>query len=363
LEVNYVKKVYAIFVCLLFIGTMFVAAAAVAPKPDKPPKPDPEPDPGASGTIYYHIVENNEGWIYTMNADGSQKTKQIKTEAGISSLSYEKHGEHYWWIGYKAIDGQTYPDDQPRQELMAIRDDKVKSVQLTNDATMGFSQYCWKPRWGFGDGFISWAAKKWVQQVDSSWAIDESGIFKQSISFDTNGDVTGLTGSPTLVYDPGLIYVEYEDFYMVDSDTHNWAPDNNKFVNCEQDGEIYIIDLTQPVGSQKTYLTTGGGAEWSPDGTKITFIRSLELRVIDADGSNEKVLVEGRHVRYVHTERPRSPTWAPDSNYICYTMNDYSYRTYNSKTNIFYIKSNGKENTCLTKSLDQSVYKNGLYWR
>jgi hypothetical protein len=297
-----------------------------------------------------------------MNADGSDKTKTIPLGAGIGTLSREEHGSHYWWIGYKAIDGQTYPDGQPRRELLAVRDDNTKSVQLTNDATMGFSQYCRDPIWGFGDGFISWAAKSWIQQ-DSTWVIDESGIYKQSIAFDSNGDVTGLTGTASLVYDPGLLYLEGENFYMIDSDTHNWAPGNTKIVNCEQDGDMYIIDLTQPTGSQETFLTNGWEAEYSPDGTKIAFIYQDDLCIINHDGTGKTVLVQDKDSK-AWFNFIDAPAWSPDSMFLSYLERGMSFKGgYSTRTSIYVIGVDGKGDSCLTNDLSIGQWKFNREWR
>ncbi len=132
--------------CLLFLGTILAAAVVVgAPKPPKPPKPDPGPT--ATGTLFYHLYESDEIWVYTMNADGSEKTKQTLLEDAVLPLSRLKHGDYYWYLDFQAVEG-TYPDGQQRYEIFAIRDDNGKTVQLTDDATLATNDDYHGLAWG-----------------------------------------------------------------------------------------------------------------------------------------------------------------------------------------------------------------------
>ena len=63
-----------VIVCLLVIALMVASAIPVGAK-GKPPK-DPPPDDGSdpTGTIYFHVMDDDASYIYTMNPDGSDKT-------------------------------------------------------------------------------------------------------------------------------------------------------------------------------------------------------------------------------------------------------------------------------------------------
>ena len=83
------------------------------------------------------------------------------------------------------------------------------------------------------------------------------------------------------------------------------------------DYEIYVMN---PDGSGQTALTSNtirdASPAWSPDGTKIAFIRAgRELWVMDADGQNPRVLLTGTTVHI----RESQLSWSPDGQQIAFT--------------------------------------------
>jgi dipeptidyl aminopeptidase/acylaminoacyl peptidase len=87
-------------------------------------------------------------------------------------------------------------------------------------------------------------------------------------------------------------------------------------VNDRRSSALWIMDAD---GSRNRLLTTGSGAIWSPDGTRILFTRDGEpsgsqiwVRWMDAEGATTQV-----------TRLEQSPsniTWAPDGKSIAFTM-------------------------------------------
>lgn len=85
------------------------------------------------------------------------------------------------------------------------------------------------------------------------------------------------------------------------------------------EAEQYEVHLMRPDGTDRRVLTGGAGRysdpEISPDGTAIVFTRygegfTAQLALIDVDGGNPRVVVEGAVY---------SPTWTPDGMEIVYT--------------------------------------------
>lgn len=96
-----------------------------------------------------------------------------------------------------------------------------------------------------------------------------------------------------------------------------WSPDGSRIVFVRfngspggtYDGEIYVMNAD---GSNQTRLTTSRNDRypaWSPDGTKIAFSQDLfccdsrgdEIRVMNADGSDQRIVNHGYE-----------PAWSPD---------------------------------------------------
>jgi Tol biopolymer transport system component len=72
-------------------------------------------------------------------------------------------------------------------------------------------------------------------------------------------------------------------------------------------GKVYV---------EGTRLGLGTDPRWSPDGSRIAFVRYGEVHVADADGSNDRKLT----VRKPGLHWPASsPTWSPDGTRIAFT--------------------------------------------
>lgn len=76
--------------------------------------------------------------------------------------------------------------------------------------------------------------------------------------------------------------------------------------------EIYTINTD---GTDLTRLTNDPAIDeepaWSPDGRRIAFVRSSELHVMNADGSNVRRIFSGSNTQ--------NPSWSPDGTKIAYS--------------------------------------------
>lgn len=343
--------------CLLLSATV-----VVGPKPpDKPGKPGEGPKP--TGTIFFQYYDGTETAVWTMNPDGSDKTKVTLVTDGVDSLSQIKHGDHYWYIDFCVIEGEYYPDDLPRREIFAVRDDHgVDPVQLTDDPTLAIDHRREAPIWGHDDSYVTWPAMKWVYDGET-WYVDENqaGIFNAALTHYSNGDISGAN-EPTLVWNSG-VKVDYDGYTVpTTGNLADWSPDGTKIVRYKSGVNVLDLDpgLENPT---ETVIAEGWPSDWSPDGNKIAFTSyNRDLRIINPDGSNEQIIAQGRDSNRVSQEIWNAK-WSFDNKFLTYKLAETNFAKLTHKWWIYRIDADGDHKTSLTNDLPADVYKHTVGWR
>ena len=345
------RKINAIFVCLLLLASVLGASAVVFAK--KPPKPPPPPPP--SGTVYFEYYDGSDYSVWTMDGDGSNKAKLILIDCEVGRLSRVKHGDHYWFNGFCTIDGEYYPDGLARQEIFAIRDDGTITVQLTNDPYLAPDHRGRVPFWGPDDETVTWPAKKWVCDPDCVLDESQAGLFNATINYDENGDITGAD-SPVLIWWTAL--KEDEGYWVPTAGgQHHWSPDGTKIARYKQG--LNVLDLSE---GTETILTQGWSPRWSPDGTMITFKGGPDdIRTINADGTNEQIIAEPKMTKRAW-QNLNHPEWSPCGNFITYQVHQMD-SMLQFKSWIYRIDVDGSGKTSLTNNLLSSNTKDNVGWR
>lgn len=95
-----------------------------------------------------------------------------------------------------------------------------------------------------------------------------------------------------------------------------WSPDGRRLAFVRQVGPRYRLHVMNADGSGATNLTPTfnqnvADPEWSPDGSRIAFTDGFSVYVVNADGSQQRLLAAGKN-----------PTWSPDGSRLAYvTLN------------------------------------------
>ena len=349
------KRMVVVFVSLLVLASTLGTSTVVFAAPPNACEPWPEckgggeePPPPPAGSIYFGYNDGSGYSLWTMKADGSEKTElpvdpceDFGTKIGKPSRLM--HGDHYWIVRFCGVEG-LYPDKDGRRELFAVRDDNVMSLQLTNDPNIHPEWYRRNLAWGPNDVSISWGAKRWVCDLDCR--ITEFGIYEATVEYDATGNIVGL-GDPTLIWDTG--YVFFDGRYAADMQHLDWSPDGSRMVFARMsDGlTLHVVDFST---SSESYLIDGYGPQWSPDGNKIAFIGDDDLRTINPDGTGEQILIEDKDSKRWDM-RAEYPNWSPDSAYLAYMFQKLSTRQ-GTQRDIYRVGVDGSDNTCLTRDID-----------
>lgn len=196
-------------------------------------------------------------------------------------------------LAYTKFDNATFQGDIFRQ-----RADAAELLNLTNSAT-DESGFTWSP-----DGSkIVFVRLDFANQTASSYVMAADG-----------SNLVQLTSVPG----------EYISAI-------NWSPDSSKLLfsafsysNDSTESQIYVINA-DGTGRANVSGTDGFNtdASWSPDGTKISFVRghyfgdfnppTNDLYVANADGTNPI------QIAHAAGERDFGPVWSPDGTRLAFT--------------------------------------------
>jgi Tol biopolymer transport system component len=101
-------------------------------------------------------------------------------------------------------------------------------------------------------------------------------------------------------------------------------------------GTVYGNELVfaTPSATGEILLADGNSPAWSPDGSKIAFLKEQDLYIMNSDGTNQHKLTSG--VR-------GAPAWSPDGNYL-------AFKGFVTAYDIFRINSSGTNKTNLTNN-------------
>ena len=138
---------------------------------------------------------------------------------------------------------------------------------------------------------------RWSREPTTAWrsrdATDEAGT-----ALEAPADATFTTEESTEPFTPALAFVRLAQ-PAIEGVTGPPA--------------IYLATVD---GSRVQRLTDGEGPAWSPDGGRIAFVRGNQLRLIEADGSGERLLASGGTAGWA----PGSPSWSPDGTRLLFEV-------------------------------------------
>jgi dipeptidyl aminopeptidase/acylaminoacyl peptidase len=293
-----------------------------------------------------------------MNPDGSNKTLLPANVYGEPSIT--THGGFHWFLQTREVAGEFYPDNDPRMELFAVREDgnEAFTVQLTNQAELEirYEDIHWAPIGETLDATVSWTGVEW--DLQSGQALG-AGIYEAMIEFDPAGNVVGLLYEP----DPASPLIEVD--VVGDAPTNfdpipnvgdfSWSPDGTAIVWTEPlndpqlDDPLIVTDVSQTPAVSTVigfFDVTPGEPQWSPDGSRIALATSEGIETVAPNGSSRKVVV-----RSSGTRNRGVPRWSPTGSHLVYRLFTADWRKGFFQMDIYRVTKDGQESVDLTGGL------------
>jgi WD40 repeat protein len=266
---------YSILACAVIVGSFFLGLYLSNHN---------EPH----GRILFQIPENPpQNDVLIMNANG-QSIQWVAEAVGPAVPS--RDGQKLAVIGC-FIFGKEYPNFDEKQiciyDLSKIPDRRIfpdtrQTSRLETITSIVLPQECKETN--IDTGFS--------EVVSMSWSYDGERLLLVC-----GGEKYKSASEVCIVDDTGMYHCwdEEEAMYVIHAD---WSPINDLVVITKGYRENSRIYLSNPDGKDQKYIDEGWAAEWSSDGSRIAYIRYLQMNekavtnqmgiaIIDQDGSHK----------------------------------------------------------------------------
>ena len=267
--------------------------------------------PGKNGRIAY----NAGGVIYTINPDGSAKSKVTNTSMAGDPIDYSPDGKRITYMSYEGFNDGSLTGPQKDAEIYTIKVDGTGKFQLTNnnryDVSSSFSPDGKRIAYTHYDGHD---LEIYTINTDGTgqFRVTDNDTNEYDPSYSPDGKKIVFSGEHRKLFPPQTytadiytIGVKGKDrVRLTYNDTADYSPDYSpdgrriafSGIRSFGDGAIYTIRAR---GGGKTKVTEGGDdPSYSPDGKKIVYytgshLRNPDVYTINVGGGGKSKVAEG----------------------------------------------------------------------
>jgi dipeptidyl aminopeptidase/acylaminoacyl peptidase len=271
------------------------------------------------------------------------------------------------WVAY-TVTTAIKDTDKNDTDIWMVSWDGAQQVQLTSTPERESS-----PRWSPDNKYLSFVSSRQGAKSGQLWIMNRAGGEAVKVT-DIKGGISDHAWSPDskrlvfVVEDPDP--ADKDDEADEDDkktakpivvDRYRFKADGDGFLRGERQ-HLYLFDLE----SRKAEILTPGSFEerspaWSPDGSRIAFIRTHGEGDVDKHPSYDLFVIESkpgaqaRQLTKTPAEELGRPAWSPDGRFIAYLLGDELKNYAYDQAQLMVIPSGGGEPTPLTRALDRPV--------
>lgn len=265
------------------------------------------------------------------------------------------------WVAYtvSTVDSAA---DRRNTDIWMIHRDGTEQVQLTYTKEESERQ----PRWSPDGKYLAFLAGRGVEKKSQVWILDRRGGEAQQLT-NTRGDLQDYAWSP----DGKKMALVVRDFFPSDTakprnpqpivtDRYHFKQDIEGYLWRPHKTHIYLFDVqTKKLDTLTRGKWNDHSPAWSPDGSHITFVSN---RTPDPDYNNNTDIwvIEAKpgatpQKLTTWTGPDDSPRWSPDGSKIAYVRSSSpDYEMYDQSV-LAVVSAKGGEPTVLSAALDRPV--------
>jgi TolB protein len=265
--------------------------------------------PGKNGRIVY----NSGGVIYTINPDGSGKSKVINTHVSGDPIDYSPDGKKFTYMSYEGFNDGKQTGPQKDAEIYTINVDGSGKTNVTNnnsyDVASSYSPEGKRIAYTHWDGHDD---EIYTTNTDGTgeFRVTDNRTNEFDPSYSPDGKKIVFSGEKRRLFFPGTYTVEIYTIgvhgknrvRLTNNSTYDYfpeySPDGSRIAfsaTGKKHSGIYTIGAR---GGGKTKVAEGGDdPSYSPDGTKIVYCTGNDLHgkiyTINVDGGGKSKVTEG----------------------------------------------------------------------
>ena len=290
------------------MATFVARVLDLVPRPTAPHRPESE-------RIAYNELEVDTIWV--MNADG---TNQVRLATDAQDPAWSPDGTRIVYTSQNYSGADIWHD-----EVWVMNADGTDRRRLTTDE--GVDHDGANPRWSPDGTMIAYELNSGIAVVNAD------GTNQRQLTTDRGGNPRWSPDGTLIAYGSGsgiaVVNADGSDRRQITTDGGwypRWSPDGTRIAytsTARGTGGFVIggrIAVVNADGSDRRQLTTdfGWDPEWSPDGTILAFTDEYAYRVMNADGTDQRDLVDFLSQRTISVEHALE--WSPDGTRIVYSQ-------------------------------------------